>query len=68
MARKPKRPLHPLRMAEALEAMNEAAFAFAGVAETVVTLLRREPAAQVLTDDLATALEAFRAAFWPEED
>ena len=71
MPRKPTRPLHPLRMAEALDAMNVSAGAFAAKVHAFASILESgvQPSAAVaIGKDLGVAVETFRAAFWPEEE
>lgn len=63
MAHKPKRPLHPLRMVEGIEAMAFAATMFAARVDAVASLM--EPSA--LSKELKDAGEAFHTAFWPED-
>jgi hypothetical protein len=71
MTRKIKYPLHPLRIAEAMEAMNEAAFIFVANAQAAVSVLRADDSSQTQIKVVAARLDAavadFRAAFWPEE-
>ena len=69
MPRKPNRPLHPLRMAEALDAMNVSASEFVVKVLALASILERleQPSAAVaIGKDLGVAVETFRAAFWPE--
>jgi hypothetical protein len=72
ISRKTKRPLRPLRIAEAMEAMNEAAVTFAENVQTIVFLLRDNDISpkliKMLADKLDAAEAVFRAAFWPEGD
>ena len=71
MPRKPNRPLHPLRMAEALDAMNVSASEFVVKVLALASILERleQPSAAVaIGKDLGVAVETFRAAFWPEEE
>ena len=72
MARKPKKSLHPLRMTEALEAMNQAAGLFVSKVSTVASLLQQPSinAAQIkgLAEELNKASEEFRKVMWPDED
>jgi hypothetical protein len=67
MPRKTKRPLHPLRIAEAMEAMNEAAFTFTANARDTASLLRDDDISptqiKTLADRLDAAVADFRAAF-----
>jgi hypothetical protein len=72
MPRAQKKPLHPLRMVEALEAMNEAAGMFSMKVHTVAKLLA-EPGLNAgaiarLGATLDAAQEVFRAALWPDEE
>jgi hypothetical protein len=65
MARKQKRPLHPLRVVEAVQDWEEAASLFYAKVDALGTILA-DGAAVAIGKDLLTAAEAFRAAFWPE--
>jgi hypothetical protein len=71
VSRKTKRPLHPLRIAEAMEAMQEAASIFTANAQAVVSLLRDDDIIgptqiKMLANNLDAAVADFRAAFWPD--
>lgn len=70
MARKPKHGLHPLRIVEAMEAINEAAGELVTAANTTADMIERVSGDPTKLNLLATGLRdatrAFRAVIWPD--
>jgi hypothetical protein len=71
MARREKRGVHPLRMIEALDLLNERIGGVVSAAHMARSIAEGDATAaqlKVLIDRIAQEADALRAAAWPDEE